>query len=120
MNMNPDENPPDRLAGADDMFDGPDDVLADAVRQWRAQLVGGMMLFTEHRAIAFADVKRQIQGARSLTYKMRMEQGDKALDFKIYLRLPGQMRQEAPGELITVFDFQKQRSVSLIPKQKQA
>jgi outer membrane lipoprotein-sorting protein len=188
------------------MFDGPDDILADAVRQWRAQpaadgpgpvalartvertraaagegggplamtmssgaserdaarggadagelpsssrfalflilrerfagtspwvrfaaaavlvlgLVGGMMLFTEHRAVAFADVKRQIQGARSLTYKMRMEQGDKALDFKIYLRLPGQMRQEAPGELITVFDFQKQRSVSLIPKQKQA
>src|SRR5438445_64272 len=36
MNMNPDDNPPDRLAGADDMFDGPDDVLADAVRQWRA------------------------------------------------------------------------------------
>ena len=164
MTMNPDDNPPDRLAGADDMFDGLDDILADAVRQWRAQpvadgpgpvalartvertraaarraggeplavtsaarrtgaaragadagessssssrfalfrvlrerfagtspwlrfaaaavlvlsLVGGMMLFTEHKAVAFADVKRQIQEARSLTYKMRMEQGDKA------------------------------------------
>jgi hypothetical protein len=30
------------------------------------------------------------------------------------------MRQEAAGELVTVFDFQKQRSVTLIPKEKQA
>src|SRR5438045_3728596 len=143
--MNPD--------GPDDMCDGPDDILADSVRQWREQpvadgpspvaltrtiertraaageaaasvpplttgagargrsssrapravlrvvrervagtspwmrfaaaavlvlgLIGGMMLLTERRAVAFADVKRQIQEARTLTYKLQMEQEGK-------------------------------------------
>lgn len=84
-------------------------------------VAGGVVLLAGRKAVAFADVKKQIQEASTLSYTIRVEHGGKTTTAKVYLKMPGRMRQEVadPGQ-VTVFDADRQRSVSLIPAQKLA
>lgn len=72
---------------------------------------------------AFAQMVDNVRTARTAVMEMVVAQGAgrEAIRSKMYVRSPAQMRQEMEnGKIVTVYDFDAGKMMSLIPDQKQA
>ena len=71
--------------------------------------------------VAYAEIKKQLQEARTMTYTVRME-GPTPITAKVFMKMPGRIRQEmgvgGAGGAVAVMDFEKKRGVTLVPEQK--
>src|SRR5215210_619059 len=66
--------------------------------------------------VAYADVKKQLQEAHSMTYTVRMD-GPTPITVKVFMKGPGRIRQEMGGGAVAVLDFETKRGVTLVPEQ---
>ncbi len=88
-------------------------------------LVVGLYLFigpVKITTVAFADVARPILTARTATCKVTIDtaQGQPSETFDCMYAEPGRMRQEIPGEYISIVDMQKGKLVILMLEEKKA
>jgi outer membrane lipoprotein-sorting protein len=67
--------------------------------------------------VAYAEIKKQIQEAQSMTFTARME-GPTPITVKFFMKGPGRMRQEMGGGAVAVMDFERKRGVTLVPEHK--
>jgi len=72
--------------------------------------------------VAYADIKKQLQEAQTMTWTVRME-GPTPITAKVFMKAPGRIRQEmggGGGNAVAVMDFEKKRGVTLVAEHKLA
>ena len=93
--------------------------------------VSFILLGTNGRSIAFADVKKALDEAKTIKFRVRMKMAgfDHEITTQMWMKQPGLIRQEAavtvpgrdqPIETVSVIDLTGKKGTTLIPSEKRA
>jgi outer membrane lipoprotein-sorting protein len=75
-------------------------------------------------SVAFADVKRMVEKAQTMTCRVRVEgvpnpvQNTRQMTMKMMFKEPGRMRQELPEGVTSIIDFKTGKGLTLVPNEK--